>query len=254
MKERLSGIQSLDRGLQALDLVAQYELRPSKLAAALDVSRPTALRLLQTLVNCGYVLQDPQTKAFRANPAKLFALANMVRSSSTWLTEADDLIADLARLTGETANLAVLQGTEMVYVAAAQSNEALAVRQLLGWRRPLHCSAIGKAILAYMDRDQRAALLARAGLARHTSHTITSLEVLESQLEQIRQNGWALDEEETVEGVRCVAAPVLGVQAIPRAAIGISAPVARLTDEKLPFISEQVKQTSRRLAQRLWDM
>jgi len=254
MAERLSGIQSLDRGLMALDMVAHKELRPSELAAVLDVSRPTALRLLQTLVSRGYARQDPKTKAFHANPARIFALANEVRSSSNWLTEADELIAQLAHVTGETANLAVLEGTEMVYVAAAQSHEALAVRQLLGWRRPLHCSAIGKAILATMDCEQRAALLKRTGLAGYTVHTITSMQVLEDQLEQIRQQGWAFDDEETVEGVRCLAAPVIGIQAIPLAAIGISAPVARLTDEQIPQISEQVKQTSRRLSQRLWDM
>jgi IclR family transcriptional regulator, KDG regulon repressor len=254
MTERLLGIQSLDRGLQALDLVARKELRPTELAAVLGVSRPTALRLLQTLVSRGYVLQDPQTKAFQANPAKIFALADAVRSSSTWLSQAEELISELVRLTGETANLAVLEGTEVVYVVAAQSRELLSVRQLLGTRRPVHCSAIGKAILAYMDQDQRAALLARAGLPRFTVHTITSLAELENQLEAIRRQGWALDNEETMEGVRCLAAPVLNPQSQPLAAIGISAPAARLTDDQVPELCELVRKTSRKLSQRLWDL
>ena len=229
MADRVSGVQSLRRGLGALEVAIDRDVRPSELAEILQVGRTTALRLLQTLVDEGYVKQSPTTKAFRANPAKIFLLASKLGSSLGWLGMAERFLTELAQATGETANLAVLEGAEAVYVAVAPSANALSVRPLIGTRRPIHSSAIGKAMIAFLDEAERARLLERAGLPQLTWRTITSLEVLEDQLREVRATGYAVDDQESINGVRCLAAPVLDRSLRPFAAIGISAPWVRMT-------------------------
>lgn len=253
MAEPKDGIQSLQRGLRALEFAIERDVRPAELAAILGVGRTTALRFLQTLESAGYLQQSPSTKTFRANPAKIFLLASRLASSLNWLATAEPFISELAQATGETANLAVLEGADVVYVAVAHSPMELSVRPLIGTKRPIHSSAIGKAIIAFLDEPLRDDLLAVAELSPLTWRTITSPEVLKSHLAEVRARGYAIDDQESVAGVRCIAAPLLDRNQRPFAAIGISAPLVRLTDDRVSALCMLVRQTAERLSSSLWN-
>jgi DNA-binding IclR family transcriptional regulator len=245
-------IQSLQRGLKALEAAVERDVRPQEVAEMLGVGRTTALRLLQTLVEAGYVQQSAVTKAFRANPAKIFSLASRLGSSLTWLVTAEVFLNELAQRTGETAGLAQLDGTEVVYVAVAASPNELSVRPVIGTRRPVHSSAIGKALLAYLDEQERAEILAKAGMPRLTWHTITSPGVFEAHIHEVKAKGFAIDDQENIKGVRCISAPVLARNGSPLAAIGILAPLVRLGDDRMNELCMVVKETGERLSESLW--
>jgi IclR family transcriptional regulator, KDG regulon repressor len=233
-------IQSLERGLIALELAVRGMGKPAELAKILKVDRSTAYRLLYTLKLRGYLDQDLLTREFVPNTAKFFVLSSEVAGLISWPTVAASFLMTLRDRTGETANLGVLQEAEVVYVGQQQTQEAVIVNHSLGTRRPLHCSALGKAILAFLPEAQVDCLIAEHGLAVRTHRTIANPQILKLHLNSIREQGYAVDDEETLHGVRCVAAPIYDHREQVIAAIGISGPSTRVTQDKIPTLGSIV--------------
>jgi IclR family acetate operon transcriptional repressor len=179
-------------------------------------------RLLRSLQARGYVRHDEARKyslgaaAFRLGDAALRSLAHSARPFLTRLVER----------TGETANLSVLEGDDVVYVAQVPSPHTLRMFAEVGRHVPPHSTASGKVLLASLPTDEAAALVRRAGLRRMTVHTITDARVFREELDAVRARGWASDEGEQEQGVRCVAVPV-GRGADVFAAISLSGPAER---------------------------
>jgi IclR family acetate operon transcriptional repressor len=135
----------------------------------------------------------------------------------------------LAKATGETSNLALLDADDVVYVAQAPSRYSMRMFTEVGRRVHAHCTGVGKALLAQLSDDQVLALVARTGMPASTASTITDPAILIKELGQIRRNGYAIDNEEQEVGVRCIAAAIPG--GLARAAISVSGPPARLDTE-----------------------
>jgi DNA-binding IclR family transcriptional regulator len=247
----MSGVQSLQRGLLVLEATINKDLSSSEAATILNVDRTTAFRLLKTLEQEGYVIQDPVLKTFRANPAKLFKLASELSSSLSWINIAQGFLRELTAKTLETSQIAVLDRTEMVYVAQQLSTEDLAVRFVLGIRRPLHCSAVGKAVIAFMEEPEINKILTEIDFVPFTPQTITSPKELKKQLGEIKAKGYAFDSEETLEGVRCIAAPFCFANSKPFGAVGISAPAFRLSDERVQDLARNVVETAEKISRAL---
>jgi IclR family acetate operon transcriptional repressor len=220
-------VQSLHRAFGLLELVATQgrAMSLTEIAAASGLAPATLHRLARTLVDLGYLRQEP-SRHYALGP-RLFLLAE---SSSTMLNDvALPHLAHLVDEIGETANLAMLDGDRVAYVAQVPGRHSMRMFTEVGRRVLPHCTAVGKALLASSPTADVRALLARTGLPRHTTHTVTEPEELLAQLDRVRELGYAMDEGEQEVGVRCVAVAVPG--STLRLAMSVSGPAPRMTDE-----------------------
>jgi len=161
---------------------------------------------------------------------------------------AEPVLAQLASQTGETANLAVLESYGVVYVAQVPSpKHRVRMFTAVGRLAPPHSTAVGKSLLAYMDKPDALALLKRIGLQMRTSRTITDIDRLMDVIAVVREQGYAVDDEEEENGVRCIGMPVLVDGSAP-AAISVSAPRGRLTDDDIPGTVSLIEQAAESLA------
>ncbi|WP_031464915.1 IclR family transcriptional regulator [Sciscionella sediminilitoris] len=244
-----SGVQSLQRAFELLEGLADNggEASLSELAATTELPMPTIHRLIRTLVAAGYVRQnDNRRYALGARLIRLGEQASM--QFGTW---ARPLLAELVDAVGETANLAVLERDEVVYVAQAPSKHSMRMFTEVGRRVLPHGTGVGKAMLACLDPQEVRALLGRTGMPAYTEHTYTDPDALLAQLAAIAEQGYALDEAEQELGVRCVAVAVPGGPA--PAAVSVSGPEGRLTPEVITKIVPIVRETARALGTQLDD-
>src|SRR5437773_2609129 len=141
---------------------------------------------------------------------------------------------------GETANLAILDGTEAVFVAQVQCHEMMRTLVKLGSRVPLHASGVGKALVAALSDEQVDAILKVKGLPRITENTIVAMETMWAALRVIRQRGYSFDDEEHARSTRCVGAAIYDEHAEPLGAISVAGPSARLSDERVRHLGKIV--------------
>lgn len=223
-----SGVQSVQRALDLLEIVTEAggEMAIGELAAASDIPLPTIHRLLRTLVERGYMRQLPSRRyalGFRLVPLGVAANAMIGDNAQSVLGR---LVDDL----GETANLAILSGDHAEYVAQVPSRHAMRMFTEVGRRVELHCTGVGKALLAQLDDSKVEAIVRRVGMPAYTPHTLTSEAALQGSLTTIRELGYSLDEEEQEIGVRCVAVPIPAGMA-PGMAVSVSGPLTRMTPD-----------------------
>lgn len=242
---RGKSVQSVDRAFDVLEVLASHG-RPmgiSEIARITALPQGTVHRLLLALVARGYARRDNERKyAIGAAALRLGDAANraLVSVSSEYLRQ-------LVQLAGETANLAVLEGTTMVYAAQSPSPHTLRIFAEVGRPVPLHSTAVGKAVLAAMSRPDALRLLDRAELIGRTPYTITTLPALLIELDQIEADGFAVDNEEHELGVRCVAVPLPDLASV-RAALSISGPAERLTLETARSLAPAMTEVAAALA------
>ena len=232
---------TLAKGLAILDWLARQP-QPSRVvdvAATFGLARSNAHRTLQTLVHCGWAVQDVPTSAYRAS-LRLFELGALVDASSDLKTRLHPVLACLAASCGETIHLAVLDGAEIVYLDKFDSPLPVAAYSRIGGRAPAYCVASGKALLAALRLDA-AALHARLGtLVAHTPHSLIDHSRLVAELERTRRQGFAENREEWRLGVCGLGAPVFNALGEPVAAVGMSVPSIR-------FSKAQVREFAARL-------
>ena len=222
------GVQSLDRAFTILETIADAGgvIGLSELTKAADLPLATIHRRVRTLVDLGYVTQEP-SRQYSLGP-RLMRLADAsAKRIGAWARPAMD--AAVAKL-GESVNLAMLDGDEIVYVAQSQAmGNFMRMFTEVGRRTLPHATAVGKAILAGQPDHEVRALLARTGMPRHTDQTLTDPEQFLAALELARAHGFAVDDGEQELGVRCVAVRVSGA---PRPmALSMSGPLPRMSDE-----------------------
>jgi len=153
-----------------------------------------------------------------------------------------ECLRHVARLRRLTVNLGVLDGKDTLYLDVLESAHEFRLVSEIGMRRPLNCTALGKAILAHLPAEQREEVFSLLTFERFTRHTVPDLPRLKKELAKVRQQGHALDEQETVLGARCVAAPIMDASGKVAAAISVSGPITRITREKILSIAGTVKQ------------
>lgn len=226
--DRPRGVQSVDRALDILEVLAGSSgpLGVTEVAREVGLAQGTAHRLLVALLQRGWVRQDGGRK-YAVGPAAMRLGDASYRELGAAAAPALRTVVDA---TGETANLALLEGVEMVYVAQSSSPHTLRIFAEVGRRVPLHATAVGKVALAGLPPDATRSLLGGRTLQARTRHTLTSLEDLEAEVARARREGYALDDEEQELGVRCVAVPV-GLHGLSMA-LSVSAPTERLSAER----------------------
>ena len=222
-------IQSLDRAIGVLEGLAEAGTATlTELAAATGQSPATVYRVLITLEGRGVVELQPGEQTWAVGPRAFLIGSSFLRRSSV-VERARAPMRRLRDETGETANLGVPRGDHVMFVSQVETDASLRAFFPPGTLSPLHASGIGKALLAWFDPPRRADFLARAELDRFTARTITSADRLAEDLERIRARGYALDDEEKAEGMRCVAAPVFDATGEAVAGLSVSGPVSRVT-------------------------
>lgn len=224
-----SPIESVRRALRVLRCfqVQRPELGVTEIARELRLPKSSVHRLLNTLEQEGFVHKLDGSRyalGWRALElgGALWAWNAMRQPVLRWL-------GSLVQETGETAHLGVLDRGEVLYIEKVESVRSLRMPSAVGRRVPLHCTALGKVLLAGLERDVRTRLLRNAILQRHTSNTITNRNKLLHEINIVRNQGFAIDREEIEEGLMCVAAPVVDDEGVTCSAISIAGPASRMT-------------------------
>jgi IclR family acetate operon transcriptional repressor len=241
------GVQSLQRAFDLLEGLADAggEASLSELAGTSGLPMPTIHRLIRTLVTLGYVRQHPNRRY--ALGSRLIRLGeNAGRQFGTW---ARPLLAELVDEVGETANLAVLENDEVVYVAQAPSRHSMRMFTEVGRRLLPHGTGVGKAMLSTMPSNDVRELLKRTGMPAYTPNTYQDPDKLLVHLAEVAERGYALDESEQEIGVRCIAVPVRWTPG--PAAVSVSGPEGRLTDDVVDRVAPIVQRIAEAIGETL---
>lgn len=244
-------IQALQRGLEILDALADADapMRCKALAEHLAVDTSTAHRLLETLAARGYVAKDEKSKMYTLGIASL-AVARAFLAKLDVRAAARSHLEVLAARTGECLHLAVMRDNQAVFVDRVSGTHRLTANTEIGQAEPLHCTAVGKALLTALDGLRLRALLP-GRLSRHTPNTKTTFAALRADLAESRRRGWTEDDEEYQTGIRCVASWILDFGNNPVASIGLSAPKARMTTQEARRFGESLSKAAEDISTRL---
>ncbi|TCR87729.1 MULTISPECIES: IclR family transcriptional regulator [Rhizobium/Agrobacterium group] len=229
-RNRLSSVTTAIRLLKAFS-EDEVEIGVSALAQKLKVAKSTVHRLAVTLVAEGLLEQNPETERYRLGVG-LFGLGTLVRRRMNLSNEARPYLFDLRKHTGETVILGIPSDIEVMHVYDLESPQALGIKSDLGARKPAYCTAVGRAIFAFSPDEMIDRLLA-GPLVRRTPRTIIDQAKLREMMAEVRQHGFAIEDEESEPGVRAIAAPVRDSSGNVVGAVGIAGPMQRLSIEAL---------------------
>jgi DNA-binding IclR family transcriptional regulator len=210
------------------------------IAEVTAINKSTAYRVLAHLEREGYVFRD--SSGMYAIGVRLTRLGLGGSFQATMRKIGRPVLEELARLTGETVSLAVLEGREVFYVDVMESTHTFRLVSQIGMRHPLYCTALGKVILAFHSQEEQDNLISGIEFKRLTSHTITSAATLRKDLTLIRQRGYSLENEEVYLGSRCIGAPIFDESDRVVAALSVSGPITRVTREKVPIFAAAARQ------------
>ncbi len=245
-------MSSIDRAFKILFLLAESpeELGVTEIGRRLGLSKSTVFRFLASMEKLGVVQKGPDTGKYHLG-LTLFELGNRVLIKKNLIDRFHPILEDLAHQVREIVNLAGLFQGELIYLDKIEANRSLQIRTYVGFHVYPHCTALGKAILAHMNEGEVRRILQEKGLPARTEKTITDPEQLFQELEKIRRDGYALDDEEFEYGLRCLAVPVFDPQNHVMASISISAPAMKITDKTISRYVEKLRETAQVLEREL---
>ncbi|MBC7190435.1 IclR family transcriptional regulator [Candidatus Aerophobetes bacterium] len=244
-------LKTLSKSLLILETLAQPHSPTGigELSRKLGISRSTVHRILDTLRSRGYVEKDPSTLKYRLG-SKILELAMAKLEDIELIKEASLYLKELLKQCNETVHLAVLDRGEVLYLDKKESAQAIRIVSRVGGRLPAHCTGLGKVLLAYSDRQTVKEIIKEKGLHRFTKNTITNEAELIRELDKIREQGFAEDNEEIEEGLCCIAAPVRDHSGKVIAAISVSGPKFRMVN-KYKECKEAVIRTAEKISMQL---
>lgn len=246
-KTEQNTIRALDRAMVILRSVGTADgLSLSELAERTEQSASTVYRVLTTLEQHGMVAAEPETQLWRVG-AGAFRIGSTFLRQTNLTEQSRAVMSDLMRQTGETANLGIERNDEVLFLSQVETHEAIRGFFPPGTQGPLHASGIGKALLAHFPADRVNRIIEIKGLAGFTSLTLTSASSLLRELKRTRERGYAIDDQERAEGMRCVAAPVFNVFGEPVAGISVSGPAFRMTLSKSADFGILVKSAAEKI-------
>lgn len=222
----------------------------AEITKALGGSKTTVHRLIQSLVEVGMVSQDNESKRYKLT-CRLFELGSKVFGNSNLVQAANGPMTRLNDLTEETVHLGVMETHVMVYLHKLDSKHTLRLASRVGKIAPLHCTALGKVMLAWKAPHQLASILPELNYEVRTPNTIRTPEEFEEHLKQVRKQGYSVDQEENEAGVVCFAVPVFNFDGQTVAGLSVSVPKFRLEESGNEMIIEQLINTGREVSQNL---
>lgn len=230
--EKSNHVKSVAKAFMIMEeLDRAGELSIGDLSERLLMDKATVHRLINTVKAAGFVNQNPQTKKY-SNSLKLLAMGNHVMGKLGVKEIARPYMEELSTKTGETVNLGSIVDNRIIYIDKLESSSTIKVDLSVGVTVPSFCSAMGKAILAYMPEPELTEALNSIKFVKYSQHSITDKGALIDELGKIRQKGFAMDDEEYIEGLICFGAPILDFEGRPFAAISICCPKYRYDQER----------------------
>ncbi len=236
-------VPALDRALSALELLAasKYGLSLPELSLELKLPKSSTHSLLLTLERRGYLHRNVRTNRYLFG-LQLFTLANMALAGIDLREKAAPFLRALMARCRLTVHLAVLDHNEAVLIDKAEPPGVYKLATWLGKRMELHCTAVGKAMLAWLADEELEEIIRQRGLPRHNDNTLATPKRLRDELAKVRRNGYAVDDEEDEIGYRCVGAPIFDSSGRVVGGVSVSGDFEQVVSDKLPLIAEQVKQ------------
>lgn len=249
--EHIKRVNSVDRAVRILDSLADHRERSLvQLAQDLDAPKTTVFDILRTLEMRRMVQREPASGMYSLGLHTIELGYGAVRTFGVRRTLAPVLQA-LNEELDETVHLTVLDDHEVLYIDCYESSKRLRTYSVIGIRGPLHCTSVGKALLAWLPEPQREELLAAITYERFTANTMQDAEALRKDLQEIRRRGYAVDDVEHEEGVRCIGVPVFDHQGQVAASISVSGPTQRITWERVAGLAERIIAAGTEMSRRL---
>jgi len=245
-------LKTLGDALEILDVLSQSQnpMGVAELNKEMGTGRSKIHRILDTLKYWGCVEQNPLTRKYFLGP-KVLELAMKKLESIDLIQVASPLLVELVDLCEETIHLAVLDKGQVLYLDKKEGPQAVGIISKVGQRLPAHCTGLGKVLLAYSDEDLLNTVIKTVGLHRFTDHTITDEHTLREELEKVCKLGYSEDNEEIEKGLCCIAAPIKNYRGAVVAAISVSLPEFRFTNEKKIYLKAKVIEYAERISRKL---
>ncbi|WP_281888683.1 IclR family transcriptional regulator [Paenibacillus sp. YYML68] len=242
---------TLERALMLLEQLALNKggVGIGELSEATQLPKSTTHRILETLQKAGFVMQEPSTEKYYVG-LKAIEIGMSGLHNIDLVEAAIPHLQDLAAQTGQTAFLAVYNEGEVIYIYKVDGTSSVIMNAILGSRNPVHCTGLGKAIMAYFSLEAVDQIVSEKGLHKYTETTITDHQQFLQELSKIRQKGVAINREEYDEGLSSIAGPVFNYTGKVIAAISVAGPTARIFD-KQEEIEAHVKEKSSLISKRL---
>jgi DNA-binding IclR family transcriptional regulator len=240
----LPGLQSVDRAVRIIEALAAGPATLSTIAATTGLSDATAMRYLGGLVSHGLVERDQVTRRYRIG-MRMFVLGRSALGGRDFMTMATSVMTRLVEEFDETINLGARAGDDLVIVHAFESSQQIRKGASVGEKDNWHSSGLGKAILSTLPDAEVERLLDQQRMVQLTARTLTTVEDLRRDLERIRERGFGVDDEESAEGLRCVAVPIRDASGTARYAISVSGPSYRLPHARLHEIGSTIRDQTR---------
>jgi len=243
---------AVERTLLILEAVAQREdgMSNADFSRKLKIPKSSASYILRTLEQHGYLRRDRSNGKYCLG-MKVLSLSRAALSGVDIREAALPIMRNLVDHIHLTTHLAILDHQEAVYVGKVEAPGFIKMDTWIGRRMEVHSTAVGKALLAYLDADRRDAIIGHRGLKKLTPHTITSVPKLQKEFERVRQLGYSVDDEENSLGARCVGAPIFNSQGEVEASLGSTGTITAVPREAVPRLAEMVKDAARRISQRI---
>lgn len=245
-------IQSVARALEILEFVAGCRggTGLTAISKGAGLSKSTTHGLIATLEQWDYIRQNPQTGEYSLG-LKLFELGQAYSANIDLRQIALPHLQELSETYQETIHIAVLSGEDVVYIEKVDGPLSIGIRSNIGGRNPAYCTGVGKVLLSGLPDEKLTSLYGDKPLKKYTVNTVCDLSDLKKQISNIRKCGFGVDMEEIELGLRCVAAPVKDSSGVVIAAISISGPANRLSDDKLADLAAKVSQAAGQISARL---
>ncbi|NDK34017.1 HTH-type transcriptional regulator BhcR [Rhodovulum sulfidophilum] len=240
-------VRALDRAMRLLTALSETKgLTLSELAALSNQSPATVYRVLITLQGHDIVELEEEAQRWHVGPGAFRIGSGFLRRTNV-AERSRGAMQALMRATGETANLGVEDRDEVLFLTQVETHETIRAFFSPGTRGPMHCSGIGKALLAFLPAARVAAILETQGLPGFTPRSITSETGLHADLDRTRARGYAIDDQERAEGMRCIAAPIFNAHGEPIAGLSVSGPAFRIPLDAADGIGAEVRAAADRV-------
>jgi len=245
-------LSSVKKALELLDhfTAERPELSLAEISREVDAHKSSVFRVLTTLKAAGFLEKDPLSGKYRLG-LKILDLAGRVWGRHDIRQIATPYMEELARETSEVIHLAVLDGSDLVYLEKKGQGQVLTVATRVGGRNPAYASSMGKILLADLSESELKAILGRGKLKKLTPNTIDEIPKLIEELARIREQGFAVDNEETFQGIRCVGAPIRDAGGKVVAAVSVTVPAQRMDDKRVRELWRLVTNTARMISERV---
>jgi IclR family transcriptional regulator, KDG regulon repressor len=246
-------IEILDIAMNIIDMMAldakEYQT-PSSIARQFNINRSRAFRILKTLERRGFVEYEPKNEGYRLG-LKFLAISRNIRTRLSVRAEAEEILRKIAEETGDTSYLLISSGNSAVVVERFSGDNMLQLSAPIGTMMPFHVGAGPKVLLAFLPEEQREVIIEKLELERFTPHTITDKRAFRRLVEEIRLNGYSVDEQDFELGAYAFGAPVFDHNGHLVAGISITTPSARYSTERRKELINIVKQSAEQLSGKL---